>query len=300
MSDQDQDNISCAHKSHPRTFMGSSFVYPVLSRRSGGISIGINLSPGRICNFNCVYCQVKRQPVDNGANTMLLDHEAVNQIETELIALIQMVYQGELFKHAPFDNIPEHYRRLCDISFSGDGEPTSSEIFDIICGKIANIKKQYARDEVKIVLITNSTLLHKPKVQEALSILDLNNGEIWAKLDAGTDDYYAKINRSGISFDKILENILRTGQKRPIKIQTLFMKIMGAAPGIQEIKAYIERLKYLVENGAHIKAVQIHTVARPPAENFVEPLSNAQLDEIAALVSNQTSLKVETYYGSSD
>ena len=46
------------HQLHPRTFQTNRFVYPVLSRRAGGISIGVNLSPSKACNFNCVYCQV--------------------------------------------------------------------------------------------------------------------------------------------------------------------------------------------------------------------------------------------------
>ncbi len=299
MTEQNDDNISCAHKSHPRTFLGSSFVYPVLSRRSGGISIGINLSPNRVCNFNCVYCQVKNQPATIPADSKI-DQQVIEQIENELITLIQMVYKGDLFEHAPFDTVPQELRRLCDISFSGDGEPTSSEIFDTLCTKVANIKKQYARDDVKIVLITNSTLLHKPKVQEALAVLDLNNGEIWAKLDAGTEKYYATVNRSGVAFEKILDNILRAAQKRPIKIQTLFMNIMGSAPDQQEITAYIDRLNFLTDNGAHIKAVQLHTVARQPAESFIEPLTNAQLDAIAHQVQSHTSINIETYYGSSN
>ncbi|MCG8570397.1 MAG: radical SAM protein [Spirochaetes bacterium] len=289
--------MSSAHKDHPRTFSGSQYVYPVLSRRSGGISIGINLSPDKICNFNCVYCQVKRTPDDQETH-ISIDQDTVEKISSELIELIEMVYSGALFQDPKFTDVPEELRKLCDISFSGDGEPTSSPIFDQMCLKVADVRRQYARDDVKIVLITNSTLLHKPKVQEGLAVLDTNNGEIWAKLDAGTEQYYQSVNRSEVSFEKVLENILRTAQKRPIKIQSLFMTIMGRPPADEEISAYINCLKDIAAQGGKIISVQIHTVARQPAETFVNSLSDQQIDDIAAKVNGHTGLKVEHYYGS--
>ncbi len=297
MTEEQPDNSSCAHKSHPRTFRGSKYIYPVLSRRSGGISIGINLSPERICNFDCVYCQVKNQPVEGQLAAQSLE-QIIEQIERELIELTRMVYSGELFNYQPFDNIASEYKKLCDYSFSGDGEPTSFPEFNLVCAKVADIKKQYARDEVKIVLITNSTLLHKPKVQEGLSILDTNNGEIWAKLDAGTEKYYKMVNRSAVSYDKIIDNILRTAQKRPLKIQTLFMRVLGQGPDKPEIEAYAKQLNYLVEKGANILSVQIHTVARQPAEAYVEALSDSEIDDIASYLQEHCPVKIEKYYGS--
>src|ERR1700749_4155039 len=49
------------HTDHTRLFEHNRFVYPVLSRRSGGISIGVNLNPDKVCNFDCIYCQVDRR-----------------------------------------------------------------------------------------------------------------------------------------------------------------------------------------------------------------------------------------------
>ena len=297
MSQDKTDNLNSAHKDHPRTFSGSQFVYPVLSRRSGGISIGINLNPDKICNFDCVYCQVKRKADDQNIH-VTFDKDTIDIIVAELINTIEMVYSGQLFENPPFDSIPDEQRKLSDISFSGDGEPTSCPVFDLLCSKIADIRRQYAQDDVKIVLITNSTLLHKPKVQEGLAVLDTNNGEIWAKLDAGTEQYYQNVNRSQVTFDKVLDNILRTAQKRPIKIQSLFMSVMHQPPGADEMEAYINCFKNIIAQGGKIISVQIHTVAREPAETFVQPLTDQQVDEIAEKVQAQTGLKVERYYGS--
>ena len=51
---------SDALQDHPRTHAGNRYVYPVISRRAGGLSIGINLSADKLCNFHCIYCQVDR------------------------------------------------------------------------------------------------------------------------------------------------------------------------------------------------------------------------------------------------
>ncbi|MEX0791938.1 MAG: radical SAM protein, partial [Pirellulaceae bacterium] len=49
------------HTQHERGFEANKFVYPVLSRRSKGISLGVNLNPDKRCNFDCIYCQVDRR-----------------------------------------------------------------------------------------------------------------------------------------------------------------------------------------------------------------------------------------------
>ena len=54
------DTVEAWFASHPRTFAENRYVYPVVSRRAGGISIGVNLNLDKVCNFDCVYCQVNR------------------------------------------------------------------------------------------------------------------------------------------------------------------------------------------------------------------------------------------------
>ena len=51
-------------------------------------------------------------------------------------------------------------------------------------------------DQLKLVLITNASMFHREAVARALEVLDANNGEIWAKLDAGTEAYYQQVARS--------------------------------------------------------------------------------------------------------
>ena len=98
-------------------------------------------------------------------------------------------------------------------------------------------------------------------------------------------------------FKQILENLRATARARPIVIQTLFMRINDIAPSLIEIEAYCGRLQAIVAAGGKIKLVQIHTIARRPAESWVTPLSNAEVDSIAETVRRQTGLPVAAFYG---
>ena len=94
----------------------------------------------------------------------------------------------------------------------------------------AEVRARRRLDDVRLVLITNASLLHRWNVLPGLEILDRNNGEIWAKLDAGTEAYYRQVARSAVPFKQILENIRDTARARPIVIQSLFMRINGESP----------------------------------------------------------------------
>jgi len=75
------------------------------------------------------------------------------------------------------------------------------------------------------------------------------------------------------------------------------MRIRGQPPPADEIEAYCSRLQEIVAGGGIIKLVQIHTIARRPAESWVAPLSNAEVDSIAETVRRETALPVAAFYG---
>lgn len=127
-------------------------------------------------------------------------------------------------------------------------------------------------------------MFHRPVVERGLEILDQNNGEIWAKLDAGTDEYYQLVERTKIPFQRILDNILSAARIRPLVIQSLFMRIDGVPPSEKEIEAFCGRLRDIVAGGGSLKLAQVYTVARPPAESNVTALSNDELEGIAKRV----------------
>lgn len=278
------------HTLHSRHYRENKYVYPVLSRRSKGISLGVNLNPDKVCNFDCIYCQVDRR---SEAET---DFVAMEQVLSELDRLLEYVTSGKLYGEEPFDKVPAELRRLNDIAFSGDGEPTTFRNFDEIIQAVADLKQRRGLDGTKLVLITNASMFHRPVVERGLKILDRNQGEIWAKLDAGTEEYYRIVERTKIPFSRILENITSAARIRPLVIQSLFLRIDGVPVSESEIEAYIERLNEIRQAGGKLKLVQIYTVARTPAESYVSSLSNAEVDRIAEKVRSRTGLPTECYY----
>jgi len=128
-----------------------------------------------------------------------------------------------------------------------------------------------------------------------LALLDAHQGEIWGKLDAGTDAYYRLVNRSHVAFDRILHNLTITAQARPIVIQSLFMKVRGEPMPAPELEVYCGRLRDILAAGGSIREVQAYTIARPTPEPWVERLDRADLDSIAAVIRARTGLPVMTF-----
>lgn len=279
------------HTRHSRRYEQNKFVYPVLSRRSRGISIGVNLNPDKVCNFDCIYCQVNRR---SEAETRFVE---TDRLLHELADMLDFVTSGEIWHDPQFANVPQSLRRLNDIAFSGDGEPTTFRNFDAIIEQVAQLKRDRGLDGVKLVLITNASMFHRPVVQRGLALLDANNGEIWSKLEAGTDEYYQLVERTKIPFRQVLDNITAAAQVRPLVIQSLFMRIHGDPPPDAEIDAFIERLNEIQAAGGRLKLVQIYTVARQPAESFVAPLTHAEVDALVERVASGAQVQVEAYYG---
>jgi wyosine [tRNA(Phe)-imidazoG37] synthetase (radical SAM superfamily) len=287
----DPSFVDRLHTQHERLFGANRFVYPVLSRRSGGISVGINLNPDKVCNFDCVYCQVNRV---SQSETRFVD---TPQLLEELGRTLELVASGQLFTLGKFRDTPPAERRLTDIAFSGDGEPTTHRNFDEVVAACAERKRECRLDTLPLVLITNASMFHRAHVQRALQILDANHGEVWAKLDAGTADYYDRINRTPFDYAHILRNITQAALARPLVIQALFMRIAGQAPPRTEWLAFCERLQEITAAGGHLKLIQLYTVARPPAESYVSPLSNDEVDQMVDFVRQHTGLNVAGFYG---
>ena len=276
---------------HSRSFEHNRFVYPVVSRRSRGLSIGVNLNPDKICNFDCIYCQVDRTRQSETSFVELAG------LLDELDHMLGFAASGEIWRHEKFRDTPAELRRLNDIAFSGDGEPTTYKNFDEIIARCAELKDRHALADVKMVLITNASMFHREHVRRGLEILDAHRGEIWAKLETGTEEYYKLVERTPIPFRQILDNITAAAQVRPLVIQSLFMRIHGVPPPRAEQAAFCDRLNEITAAGGILKLVQIYTVARQPAESFVAPLTNAEVDAITDLVQLRTGLNVAQFYG---
>jgi wyosine [tRNA(Phe)-imidazoG37] synthetase (radical SAM superfamily) len=269
-------SLKAGFRLHPRTWRDNRYAYCVISRRSKGLSVGINLCPSRACNFKCVYCQVDRtaaRPAEGVDLTVL---------EAELRALVGN--HESLFGEPEFRNLPPAYRRFNDIAFSGDGEPTAVPVFPQAARLVAAVKEEAGLPAVKIVVITNACFLTQPAIAETLSLLDQHNGEIWAKLDAGTEEYFRLVNVPSHPLGHVLDNILAAARVRPLVIQSLFVRLHGEPTPAAEVEAYLDRLRWLLDSGGQISLVQVYTVARRTTQPYVGKLTADELEHIAARI----------------
>ncbi len=274
---------------HTRHFSDFTFVYPVISRRSQGLSVGINVNPDKVCNFDCIYCEVDRR-VPGAVSGVDL-----SQMRDELRAMVGFARDGGLAKEAKFDEVPWLTRDIRDIAFSGDGEPTMINNFDEVVAAVAEVKREENLNNTKIVLITDAAGLDKASVRRGLKVMDENNGEVWGKLDAGTEEYFQLVNRTTVKFQRILDNLRDTAKTRPIMIQSLFLKVHGEPMSAQELESYCGHLNDITTAGGQILEVQAYTVARPTPETFATKLTKQELEEMAVVIREVTGLKVKTY-----
>jgi wyosine [tRNA(Phe)-imidazoG37] synthetase (radical SAM superfamily) len=255
---------------HSRELDQNRYVYAVVSRRARGLSVGVNLNPDKVCNFDCPYCQVDRS-VPGGPGE--IDVEVLSR---ELDGLLGAAATGELWRRAPFDTVAEGLRRVADVAFSGDGEPTSPPAFAGAARRVRELRDAHGLD-LPLRLITNATLFDRPRVREGLAHFD----ELWCKLDAGTPEYFARVDGTRFPMARVLENLLSVARERPIAIQSLFPTMDGAPPPESEIEAWVERLLELERGGGRIAEVQVYTVVRRPADPRVGALGHEELERIA-------------------
>lgn len=273
---------------HPMDFLGNRFVYVVVSPRARGLSIGVNMNPDRQCNFKCVYCEVNH---NTPARATRLDVEVM---VTELERTLALVQGGGLRERSWYCDLPEELLQLRHITLSGDGEPTLSPNFAEAVGAVVHLRALGRYPFFKIVLVTNATGLEQPQVQKGLSIF-VQEDEIWAKLDGGTQAWFDAVNRTPVRLEKILENILHLARRRPVIIQSLFPALGGKEPPREEIEQYIQCLKRLKAGGARIDLVQIYSATRPTPNSECGHLPLKTLSSIVQAVRQGTGLRAEVF-----
>ena len=239
---------------HSRDIAGLTYVYPVVSRRAGGVSIGINLNPNNACNWRCVYCQV---PDLKRGSAPQLD---LVTLEAELRTFLHEIVHGDFMQtHV----IPEA-RRINDIALSGNGEPTSAREFAQVIELIGRVKADYNLPKnLKLVLITNGSLVNRPGVQAGVSAMAELNGEVWFKLDSVTREGRQRINNTRMSLMRMRENLRLATRLCPTWLQTCVFQIDGMAPPVAESDAYLSFLESFLNEGEKLKGVLLYGLARP-------------------------------------
>ena len=257
------------YQDHRRELDENRYVYAVVSRRARGLSIGVNLNPDKACNFDCPYCQVDRTTPGGPSRVEVAD------FVSELEDLLRRA-AGDLWRTPPFDTVAPQLRRVADVAFAGDGEPTTPPEF-AAAARAAREARDRLAPGVPLRLLTNATLFHKDRVRAALADFD----ELWCKLDAGTEAYFHVVDGTRLPFQRILDNLLLVARERPIVVQSLFLTFDGVGPDDTEIAAWVDRLSEIVAQGGRIDHVQVYTVARAPSDPRVGPLGRERLEAIA-------------------
>lgn len=250
---------------HSRDIAGLKYVYPVISRRAGGLSIGINFNTNNACNWRCIYCQVPGLSRGTAPKMDLL------LLENELRFFLDSVLKGDFFNQF---NVPEKQRVIKDIAISGNGEPTSLKHFDKAVDLIGQIATEMnVLPESDFVLITNGSLMHQVDVQEGLRVLHNYQGQVWFKLDSATEEVRKKINDSRQSTGKIRENLSISSGLCETSLQTCMMKYLSPIEAENEQLAYLQLLNELKQNQVMIEKIMLYTIARPSLQPEASQIS---------------------------
>jgi wyosine [tRNA(Phe)-imidazoG37] synthetase (radical SAM superfamily) len=248
---------------HDRGSEGLRYVYAVVSRRAGGVSVGINLNPNNACNWACVYCQVPdlvrgRAP-----------HIDVGGLERELTGLLQEIVHGDWMSR----RAPEGLRRVTDVALSGNGEPTTSPCLEEVVGVVGRALRSFELDGVSPLLITNGTQVGRAPVDRSLRALAELAGEVWFKVDSATREGMARIGGTAVDPDRHLARLRSCARLCPTWIQTCVFAQAGEPPGSTEQEAYLHALQGLCEERVPLRGVLLYGLARPSLQPGAETLS---------------------------
>lgn len=254
---------------HRRDFAGMTYVYPVLSRRAGGVSVGINLNPNNACNWHCAYCQVPG--LVRGAAPRI----DLPRLRDELTDFLHVLTRGDyLEKH-----VPAGLRRIQDIAFSGNGEPTSARGFERIVREVVAVRDAAGLAAVPIRLITNGSLLGREAVRRGIAALANAGGEVWFKVDAGSSADMARINGVSMAPAKVARDLAVCADICPTWVQTCLFEWDGQPPDDDQIEAYLSCLE--AAGIERLQGVLLYGIARPsmqPEASRLGPLAPEVLE----------------------
>ncbi|MDQ6990382.1 MAG: radical SAM protein [Mariprofundaceae bacterium] len=255
-------------RNHDRDVMGMRYVYPVISRRAGGVSVGINLNPNNACNWHCAYCQVPNLTRGSAPDIDL------HQLHDELTVMLTSICQGDFMQK----HVPQGVRKLCDVAISGNGEPTSCQNFDEVVNVIVDVLKTFDLiAKIPLRLITNGSYACKPHVQRGLAMMANYRGEAWVKVDAATKGGIAKINGIHASAELLAIQVKAVASQCPTWIQTCMVAWDKEPPTEQDTQAYL----VFLQEQTYLKGLQgvlLYGLARDPLQDesiHVSPLSEA-------------------------
>lgn len=268
---------------HRRDRAGLRYVYPVVSRRAGGVSVGINLNVNNACNWACLYCQVENL-VRGGPPPLDLD-----RLSAELTEFLDGVLNGDFMQR----HVPPEARTLVDVAFSGNGEPTSAPEFSRVINRVIAVLDGFGLcGKLVLRLITNGSFLHRPEVQLGIGALGNWGGEVWFKVDRVEPGEMREINGVSMSREKIARHLEISASLAPTWVQTCWFALDGVSPSDHARKAYCDLLRPLA---SQLEGIHLYGLARPSMQPAAQRLGRLSADEMNAFadqVIKETGIRV--------
>jgi wyosine [tRNA(Phe)-imidazoG37] synthetase (radical SAM superfamily) len=253
------------------------YVYVARSRRSGGLSLGVDLTPQGYCSFRCVYCQASHPPLVDPDLTVDTD-----RLYDELLRKLQS---------------PEA-RDLRDLVVAGSGEPTCVPNAPDALDAVRRACDTAAFDRPRRIF-TNARHLSQPRVFDALVSWVQQGGELWVKLDGVTDASVEAINGRQFDVTRHLDNIWRLARACPIGLQTMLLRGPSTPDPVRTVPQIARTIADAVRDGARIHHVHVITISRVPSDpHNAAVLDPIEADELAAfgrVIARATDLPVDTY-----
>ena len=263
--------LTLSIEDHSRDSAGMRYVYPVVSRRAGGVSIGVNLNPNNACNWRCIYCQVPGLVRGGPPPLDLL------QLDAELDRFLEWAIEGDFMAR----HVPPESRRLVDVAFSGNGEPTSAPEFDEAIDCVLNrLAKRRLEKSLIVRVITNGSLIDRRAVKSGLSRLGRYGGEAWFKVDAGTSAGFNRINGSRLSPDAVGRRLDACAGLVTTWVQTCVFRFKGRRPSRNALAAYLELLRPRV---GRLAGVHLYGLARPSMQAEATELGRLSEEEMESI-----------------
>ena len=238
---------------------------PVHSRRLG-VSLGINLLPedGKVCSFDCIYCECGFNKDRRPTKTLPSRHEVFEALESRL---------KDMKANGPKPDV---------LTFAGNGEPTMHPEFPEIIDDVRMLRDRYF-PEAKISVLSNATQILKPKVFEALKKVDNNI----LKLDTVNPDYIQEVDRPNghYNVEAIIDKLKAFEGK--VIIQTMFMKGTMNGRDVSNLSdGFVQPWLKAVKDIAPEK-VMIYTIDRETPDHDLKKASHEELDHIVDLLKKE-------------
>lgn len=238
---------------------------PVHSRRLG-VSLGINLLPedGKVCSFDCIYCECGFNKDRRPTKTLPSRHEVFEALESRL---------KDMKANGPKPDV---------LTFAGNGEPTMHPEFPEIIDDVRMLRDRYF-PEAKISVLSNATQILKPRVFEALKKVDNNI----LKLDTVNSDYIQEVDRPNghYNVEAIIDKLKAFEGK--VIIQTMFMKGTMNGRDVSNLSdGFVQPWLKAVKDIAPEK-VMIYTIDRETPDHDLKKASHEELDHIVDLLKKE-------------